>query len=76
MFVTSYLWAAVFLVQSAGTALIIRESSYSTGYNYDQILPVVAIALGLAGSVAIARHFTRRGRARGAAADPARDKNA
>ncbi len=41
MYVTGYLWAALFLVQAAATALIIRRSSYSTGYNYDQILPLV-----------------------------------
>jgi predicted ATP-grasp superfamily ATP-dependent carboligase len=68
MYVTSYLWAAVFIIQAAVTALIIRQSSYSTGYNYDQVLPLVAIALGIAGSIVIGRYFARKGRARGAAA--------
>jgi hypothetical protein len=72
MYVTSYLWAALFLVQAAGTALIIRRTSYSTAYNYDQILPLVAIVLGVVGSIAIGRYFTKRGRARGAAANAGR----
>ncbi|MGH9169915.1 MAG: VC0807 family protein [Acidimicrobiales bacterium] len=68
MYVTSYLWAALFLIQAAGTALIINKTTYATAYNYDQILPFVAIALGIVGSVAIGRYFTKRGRAVGAAA--------
>ncbi|MGH3731851.1 MAG: VC0807 family protein [Acidimicrobiales bacterium] len=65
MYVTSYLWAALFLIQAAGTALIIRQTTYSTAYNYDQILPLAAIVLGIGGSVGIGRFFTERGRARG-----------
>jgi hypothetical protein len=70
MYVTSSLWAALFLVQAAGTALIIDHTSYSTAYNYNQILPLVATALGIVGSIAIGRHFTKKGKARGAAANP------
>jgi hypothetical protein len=66
MYVTSYLWAALFLVQAATTALIIRNTSYATAYNFDQTLPVVAIALGIGGSIAIGRFFTKKGKARGA----------
>ncbi|MCW2854834.1 MAG: hypothetical protein JWR52_449 [Marmoricola sp.] len=68
MYVTSYLWATLFLVQAGGTALIIRGTRYSVAYNYDQILPLVAAGLGIAGSIVIGRYFTRKGRARGAAA--------
>jgi hypothetical protein len=68
MYVSGYMWAAVFLLQAGVTALIIRQTAYSTAYNYDQILPLVATALGIAGSVVIARHYARKGRARGAAA--------
>ncbi len=68
MYVTSYLWAVLFLIQAAVTALIIRQSSYSAAYNYDQVLPLVAIALGILGSIAIGRYFARKGRARGEAA--------
>jgi len=64
MYVTSYLWAALFLIQAAVTALIIRQTQFSTAYNYDQILPLVAIALGIVGSVVIGRHFATRGRSR------------
>ena len=39
MYVTSYLWAALFLVQAAVTALIIRRAAYATAYNYDQSCP-------------------------------------
>jgi len=67
MYVTSYLWAALFLIQAAVTALIIRQAQFSTAYNYDQILPLVAVALGIAGSVVIGRHFATTGRARGEA---------
>jgi hypothetical protein len=71
MYVTSYLWAALFLVQAAGTALIIRQTDYASAYNYDQILPIVATALGIVGSIAIGRFFAKKGRARGAAAEVA-----
>lgn len=61
MYVISYLWAALFVIQAAGTALIIRHSSYSTGYDYDQILPLVAIGLGIPASIAVGRHFNTKG---------------
>ena len=64
MYVTAYLWATLFLLQASGTALIIRETSYGTAYNYDQLLPVVAIALGIVGSIAVGRYFTRKGKSR------------
>ena len=35
MYVTSYLWATLFLVQAAGTALIIRQTRYTTAYDDD-----------------------------------------
>jgi hypothetical protein len=68
MYVISYWWAALFLIQAAVTALIIRQTRFSTAYNYDQILPLVAIGVGILGSVALGRYFARRGRAR---SDPA-----
>jgi hypothetical protein len=69
MYVSGYMWAAVFLIQAAATALIIRQTNYSTAYNYDQTLPLVATGLGILGSVAIARYYAKKGRARGAAAE-------
>jgi hypothetical protein len=68
MYVISYLWAALFLIQAAGTALIIHQTRYSTAYNYDQTLPLAATALGIVGSIAIGRHFAKKGKARGAKA--------
>ena len=68
MYVISYWWAALFLIQAAVTALIVHQAHFSTAYNYDQILPLVAIAMGIAGSIAIGRYTARKGRARGDAA--------
>ncbi|MGH9110590.1 MAG: VC0807 family protein [Acidimicrobiales bacterium] len=68
MYVTNHLWAVLFLAQSAVTALIIRQTTYGTAYDYDQILPVIAVVLGIIGSIAIGRYFAKKGRARGAAA--------
>jgi hypothetical protein len=65
MYVISYWWAALFLIQAAVTALIIHQSSFSTAYNYDQILPVVAIGLGILGSIVLGRYFARKGQSRG-----------
>jgi len=69
MYVISYLWTALFLSQAAGTALIIRQTRYSTAYNYDQTLPLAATGLGIAGSIALGRYFAKKGKARGAAAN-------
>jgi uncharacterized membrane protein len=67
MYVISFLWAGLFIIQAAVTALIIQQSSYSTGYNYDQVLPLVATGLGIVGSMALGRYFTKKGQARGEA---------
>jgi hypothetical protein len=71
IYVISYLWAGLFLIESAATALIIHQTAYSTAYNYDQILPLVAIALGIPGSIGIGNYFSKRGRARGEGVDAA-----
>jgi hypothetical protein len=71
IYLISYLWAALFLIQAAGTALIIHQTRYPTAYNYDQILPYAAIALGITASIAIGRHFKRKGEANGEAANAA-----
>jgi hypothetical protein len=71
VYVISYLWAALFLIQAAGTALIIGHSRYSTAYNYDQSLPLAATGLGIVGSIAIGRYFAKRGKAGGAGANAA-----
>jgi hypothetical protein len=64
MYVISYWWAALFLIQAAVTALIIRQTSFSTAYNYDQILPLVATGLGILGSIALGRYSARKGQTR------------
>jgi hypothetical protein len=77
MYFISYWWAALFLIQAAVTALIVRQASFSTAYNYDQILPLVATGLGILGSIALGRYFARKGRAghNAASADqPSRDQ--
>jgi hypothetical protein len=66
MYATSYLWAALFLIQSAATALIVHKTAYATAYDYNQVLPLVATALGIVGSIVIGRYFTKKGKARGA----------
>lgn len=53
-------WAVLYLAQAAGTALIVEHTAYSTGYNYDQILPIVASVLGVVGSVVLGRYYARR----------------
>ena len=68
IYVISYLWAGLFLIQAAGTALIIRQTRYSIAYNYDQTLPLAATAFGIVGSIAIGRYFAKKGKARGATA--------
>jgi hypothetical protein len=67
MYVISLLWAGLFLIQAAGTAVIIHQTRYSTAYNYDQSLPLAATGLGIVGSIAIGRYFARKGTAQGAA---------
>lgn len=71
MYLTSYFWAGLFVGQATGAALIIRDASYSTGYNFDQILPLVAIGIGIAGSVLIGRHYASKGRGFGASTEAA-----
>ncbi|MBV8994112.1 MAG: hypothetical protein JO287_10545 [Pseudonocardiales bacterium] len=63
IYVISYWWAALFLIQAAATALIIHQTTFSTAYNYDQILPLVATGLGILVSIALGRYFARKGQA-------------
>ena len=75
MYATSFLWATLFLVQATGTALIIHKTDYGTAYDYDQLLPVVAIVLGIIGSIAIGRYFSTKGKAREVAGDGPNGQN-
>jgi hypothetical protein len=76
MYVISGVWAGLFLIQAGGTALIIRQTSYATAYNYDQTLPLVAVGLGIMASVLIGRYFARKGQRRGATAPGAQANSA
>jgi hypothetical protein len=67
MYLISYLWAAVFLLQAAVTAVIVHQASYSTAYNYDQILPFVAIGVGILGSIRLGRRARERSAEAGSA---------
>jgi len=62
MRVINYFWVALFFVQAGGTALIIHRASYPTGYNYSQVLPLVATGLGILGSIVIGRYYAKKGR--------------
>jgi hypothetical protein len=72
IYVISYWWAALFMIQAAATALIIHQTTFSTAYNYDQILPLVATGLGILVSMALGRYFARKSQASHAtaSADP------
>ena len=67
MYQISAVWAIVFLLQAGVTALIIHSTSFSTAYNYDQILPIVALALAMAITVVLAGRAKKQGEARAAA---------
>jgi len=64
MYVISWLWAGLFLIQAAGTALIIHQNRYSIAYDYDQTLPMVTIGLGILASFAIGRYYRKKGELR------------
>ena len=65
----SLVWAAVFIVQAAVTALIIRSTPFSTAYNWDQILPIVAFVLAGFITFLLVARARKAGRARAAAAE-------
>lgn len=67
MYQISVVWGVVFLVQAGVTALIIAATPFSTGYDWDQILPIVAVVVAIAITVVIARRAQREGEARRAA---------
>lgn len=71
MYLISIAWAVVFLVQAGGTALIVHSTSFDTAYNWDQILPILALVVAMGLTVMIARRARRQGRARQATAEGA-----
>lgn len=68
MYQISVVWAVVFLVQAGVTALIIASTSFDTAYNWDQILPIAAVAVAMVLTTAIARRTRKEGAALRAAA--------
>ena len=68
MYQTSVVWAVVFLVQAGVTALVVASTSFDAAYDWDQILPIVAVVVAMVLTVLISRRAQREGRARRAAA--------
>lgn len=68
MYLISVVWAVTFLVQAAGTALIVASTSYAVAYDWDQILPVIAFVVAMGLTVVISRRARRAGQARRSAA--------
>lgn len=69
MYLISIAWAVIFLVQAGVTAAIIAATPFSTGYNYDQILPIVAFALAMTITAMLSAKAKRDGAARRRAAE-------
>lgn len=69
MYLISVVWAVAFLVQAGVTALVVASTSFDVAYDWDQILPVVAIALAAVVTALLARRAQRRGDARDGAAE-------
>ncbi len=68
MYQISIVWAVIFLVQAGVTAVIIASTTFSTAYNWDQTLPIVAVVAAMGLTALISRHAQRLGKARQAAA--------
>jgi len=75
MYQISFIWASIFLVQAGGTALIVASISFSTAYNWNQVLPIIAFVAAMALTVVISRRGQRAGR-RAAAAGDGQDRSA
>lgn len=68
MYLISVVWAVVFLLQAGVTAWVIASTSFDTAYDWDQILPIVALVVAMVLTMIISRRAQREGRARRAAA--------
>ncbi|MGH3636226.1 MAG: VC0807 family protein [Mycobacterium sp.] len=62
MYQISIVWAVIYLIQAGGTALIIASTTFSTAYNWDQILPISAFVVAMTLTMIIGRHGQRVGR--------------
>lgn len=64
---TCVLWAVVMFVEAGAKAWVVHRSSFATAYLWDQVLPLVATAIGIVGTLWLARRSQRSGeRARAA----------
>ncbi|PYI65487.1 hypothetical protein CVV68_18120 [Arthrobacter livingstonensis] len=72
MYQISIIWTVIYLLQTGATALIIASTTFSTAYNWNQILPITAFVVAIGLTVIIARHGQRIGRQE--AADAAGDQ--
>lgn len=64
LYLISIAWASIFLLQAGVTAAIIAATPFSTGYNYDQILPIVAFVLAMAITAVLSARAKKEGQAR------------
>ena len=55
----SVLWAVIMLAEALAKAVAISRNSFETAYAYTQILPLVATAVGVVLTFAMARHWRR-----------------
>lgn len=65
---TTVLWAVVMLVEAAAKAYAVAHTGFEAGYAWTQVLPMIATAVGVAGSMALALWAMRVGRRARAAA--------
>jgi len=71
MYQISVVWAVVFVVQAGVTALIIASTTFGMAYNWDQILPIVALVVAMIVTSMISRRAQREGQARRGTAERA-----
>lgn len=65
---TTVLWAVVMLVEAAAKAYAVAHTGFEAGYVWTQVLPMVATAVGIGGSMALALWAMNVGRRARAAA--------
>lgn len=69
MYQISIIWAVIYLVRAGGSAVIIAYTTFSTAYNWNQILPIAAFVVAMGFTVTISRHGQRVGRQAAAAGE-------
>ncbi len=64
------IWAVALLAEAAVKTIAIRVNNYSTGYIWDQILPIVAFAVAFLLTMVVSRRGQAKGRQQRLAAQP------